>query len=418
MNHGDWKALFYSVESNDIQLVQYYLKMGIDINYQHPEFMTSPFFESIRCGHIEIVELFLQNDADLNTIEMESGKKPMDIAIKIGQKDIIEMIKKFLSHKNPNQAHSSVAPEMKATICTMYAPPGVLKIETLATPVPKSGQVLIKIAASSLNSGDVRVRALAVDGWMKWMMRLAVGWSKPRKPILGVSFSGIVAGIESGVSHYKLGDRVYGLTGFNFGCHAEYTTISEKAMIAPMPENMPFQEAAAMLFGGQTAIYFLLKSGIDKLKNPKVLILGETGSVGTSAIQIAKYYNAHVTAVFSSSGAALCSQLGADQLIAYDHEDFTKSNQKYDIILDAVGKYTQKQCRQLLTKHGIYKTVGGMEYASEKPEQLALLTKIYQEGLLTAVIDKHYSLDQIEVAHRYVDTGRKKGNVVINITKL
>ncbi len=418
MNHGDWKALFYAVESNDIQLVQYYLKMGIDFNYQHPEFLTSPFFESIRCGHIEIVELFLQNDADLNTIEMESGKKPMDIAIKAGQKDIIEMIKKSISHTSPNQAPPSVAPEMKATICTMYGPPEVLKIETLATPVPKPGQVLVKIVASSLNSGDVRVRALAVEGWMKWMMRLAMGWSKPRKPILGVSFSGIVAGIEAGVSHYNVGDRVYGLTGFNFGCHAEYTTISEKAMFAPMPYNMPFQEGAAILFGGQTAIYFLLKSGIDKFKNPKVLILGGTGSVGTSAIQIAKYYNAQVTAVCSSSGAALCSQLGADQVIAYDREDFTRSTQKYDIILDAVGKYTQKQCKELLTKNGIYKTVGGMEYASEKPEQLALLTKIYNKGMLTAVIDKHYSLDQIVEAHRYVDTGRKKGNVVIDIANL
>ncbi len=414
MNHGDWKALFYAVTNNDINQVKYYLKMGIDMNYQHPEFMTNPFFESIRLGRLEMVDLLLKNGANLDTSEIESGKNPLQMAQNSGNKNIIKILTQY--NMNNNRQTLEVLPEMKAAICTRFGPPDVITLKTVSSPQAKHGQVLVKIMASTLNSGDVRVRGLVADGWMKIMMRLLVGWSQPRKAILGVTFSGIVVDTGPGVKRFKIGDRVYGLTGFNFGCHAEYTALSEKGMIAPMPKNINFQDAAALLFGGQTAIFFLLKSKIDNLKNPKVLILGGSGSVGTSAIQIAKYFGAEVTTVCSSSNVDLCTSLGADHVVAYDINDFTKTLEKYDIVLDAVAKYSKKQCQHLLYPKGVFKTVGGMEYASENIQQLELLSKIYNDGKLSAVIDKVYKLDQIVEAHQYVDTGKKKGNVIIEVT--
>ncbi len=304
---------------------------------------------------------------------------------------------------------------MKASLCTQYGPPEVIEIHDIPKPTPKSDQILVKIIASTLNSGDVRVRGLQVDGWMKIMMRLVIGWNKPRKPILGVTYAGIIEAMGQDVKSYEIGDQVFGLTAFKFGCHAEYIAVSEKSMILQMPKEANFDEAAAILFGGQTAICFLHKMGIQNKNKAKVLILGATGSVGTSAIQIAKYYGANVTAVCSAPNKDLCLLLGADHVKPYDQEDITMLPERYDIILDAVGKYNHKQFKKLLTQNGIFKTVGGMEYASESIDQLELLSKIFTEGTLKPVIDKIFTLADIVEAHRYVDTGRKKGNVVVSM---
>ena len=307
--------------------------------------------------------------------------------------------------------------KMKAVICTKYGSPEVLKIVEVEKPTPTDNEVLIKIRASAVNSGDVRVRGLVVSGFLKIIMRFVLGFNKPRNPILGTVFSGIVEQIGKNVKNFSQGDEVFGLTGFKFGAHAEYITVSGKSIITKKPVNATFEEAAAILFGGQTAVYFLEKAKISEKENPKILIYGATGSVGTAAIQIAKYYNAQVTAVCSENGQDLVKELGVDDIILYNKEDFTKRDEKFDMVFDAVGKTSKKQCVPLLNDKGYYGTVGGLDFAVERIEQLEFLRKLFENKNLKAVIDRVYSIDEIVDAYRYVDTGRKKGNVVLKITE-
>lgn len=305
---------------------------------------------------------------------------------------------------------------MKSVICTKYGPPEVLQIQDVPKPTPKNNEILVRIIASAVNSGDVRVRGLAVQGFLKVIMRLVLGFTKPRKPILGVVFSGVVEAVGDKVSRFNVGDKVFGMTGFKFGTHAEYIAINQYSNVLVMPENATYEEAAAIVFGGHTAIYFLNKMKIAEKRNPIILIIGATGSVGTSAIQIAKYFGANITAVCSSSGKDFVESLGVEDIILYDREDFLNQPNQFDFVFDAVGKTTKKQCRKLLRDGGVYKTVGGLETASESKEQLELSKLLFEEGLLKAVIDKTYTLKEIVEAHRYVDSGRKKGNVVLKIT--
>jgi len=306
---------------------------------------------------------------------------------------------------------------MKAVICTKYGPPDVLRIEVVEKPVPKDNEILIKIIASAVNSGDVRVRGLVVEGFMKIVMRLVLGFSKPRKPILGTVFSGIVEQLGKSVNNFKISDEVYGITGFKFGTYAEYIAVSDKSVVVKKPFNATFEEAAAICFGGHTAVYFLQKAKIAEKSNPKILIYGATGSVGAAAIQIAKYYNAEVTAVCSENGKELVKELGANHIILYTNEDFTKISEKFDIIFDAVGKISKKQCLHLLNNEGIFKSVEGFEVAAGRIEQLELLRELFEKGKYNATIDRTYSIDGIIDAHRYVDTGRKKGNVVLKVAE-
>ncbi|TFV95654.1 NAD(P)-dependent alcohol dehydrogenase [Algoriphagus kandeliae] len=306
---------------------------------------------------------------------------------------------------------------MKAVICTKYGPPEVLKIQEVPKPVPKDDEVLVRIMATAVNSGDVRVRGLAMEGLMKLFMRFALGFSKPRKPILGTVYSGIIDTVGKDVSRFKVGDKVFGMTGFNFGTYAEYISIKEKDNISLMPKNANFEQAVSIIFGGQTALYFLEKAKIPEKKNPSVLIIGGTGSVGLSAIQIAQYHGADVTAVCSSKGKELVESLGVSSYILYDQEDFTKKNFQYDFIFDAIGKTTKKQCKPLLKKGGTYKTVGDFEYAAESLEQLVSLKELYEKRNLKAVIDKTFTMEEVVEAHHYVDSGRKKGNVILVVSK-
>ena len=305
---------------------------------------------------------------------------------------------------------------MKAVICPQYGPPEVLVIKDIPKPSPKKNEVLVKIVASSLNTGDVRIRGLRVEGFMKFVMRIMLGFTKPRRPILGTVFSGIVEQLGEAVTRFKVGDEVYGTTGLKQGCHAEYLCISENKVITNKPENASFEEAAAIPFGGQTAIYFLRKGKIVEINNPQVLIYGATGSVGTAAVQIAKHYGATVTAVCSSKGKELGQALGADNIILYDQEDFTKVSDKFDIILDAVGKTNKKQCKPLLKPNGKFFTVEGTDISSERTEYLEFLHQLFETKNYNAIIDKVYPMAQVVEAHKYVDTGRKKGNVVLKIS--
>lgn len=304
---------------------------------------------------------------------------------------------------------------MKAIICNKYGAPEVLQLQEVAKPIPKDNQILVKIVVTAVNSGNVRVRSLDVKGFMKLIMRLILGISKPRKPILGTVFSGVVEAVGDKVSKFKVGDKVFGMTGFKFGTYAEYIAVNQNSNVLEMPNNATFEEAVAIIFGGHTAIYFLDKAKIADKPNQKILIIGATGSVGTSAIQIAKHYHADITAVCSSEGQKLVGELGVTNIILYDKEDFTKQTEKFDIIFDAVSKSNKKQCGILLNKNGIYKNVSS--YASETIQQLQLLKKLFEKGELKAVIDKTFQMDGIINAHKYVDTGRKKGNVVLRISE-
>ena len=307
---------------------------------------------------------------------------------------------------------------MKAAICPQYGAPEVLRIADVAKPSPKKEELLIKVMASAVNSGDVRVRGLVGEGLMKLFMRVALGWSRPRKPILGTVFAGIVESVGSEVTAFKPGDEVYGLTGFRFGGHAEYLTTKETAPVVLKPKNATWEEAAAIPFGGQTAIYFLEKAGIPQKNQPRVLIYGASGAVGTAAVQLARHFGASVTAVCGEKGKDLVSQLGAERIHIYTREDFTQDTETYDLVLDAVGKTTRRQCRHLLKPDGVYKTVGGWETAAESKAQLDLLARLFDSGQYQATIDRVYTLNDIVEAHRYVDSGRKKGNVVVRIKPL
>ena len=305
---------------------------------------------------------------------------------------------------------------MKAVICTKYGPPEVLQIQEVSKPIPKDSQIFVKIVATAVNSADVRVRSLDVKGFLKLVMRLVLGISKPRKPILGTVFSGVVETIGDQVYQFKEGDKVFGMTGFKFGTYAEYITVNQNSNVIEMPKNSTFEEAVAIIFVGQTAIYFLEKAKITEKSTAKILIIGATGSVGTAAIQIAKYHNADITAVCSSEGQWVVNELGVTNIILYDKEDFTKQTEKFDIIFDAVGKSNRKQCKKFLDVNWIYKSVSSVN-ASETIQQLQLLKELFEKEAFKAVIDKTFQMDEIIEAHRYVDIGRKKGNVVLRISK-
>ncbi|MBX2977268.1 MAG: NAD(P)-dependent alcohol dehydrogenase [Ignavibacteriaceae bacterium] len=305
--------------------------------------------------------------------------------------------------------------KMKAAFCTNYGEPEVLKIVLTDKPIPREDEVLIRIHASAVNSADVRVRGLDVEGFMKIVMRFVLGFTKPRKPILGTTFAGVISEIGKNVTKFKKGDEVFGMTGFKFGTHAEYIALKETDVIVNKPKNASFEEASAIIFGGSTAYHFLMKADIEKKSKMKILIYGATGAVGTSAVQIAKYFNSDVTAVCSDEGKELVTSLSADDVIIYSKEDFTKNGKRYDLIFDAIGKLNRKMVKSSLTERGIFSTVGGFEVASETTTQLLFLKDLFDKNKLKAVIDKIYSLDDIIEAHRYVDTKRKKGNVVIKV---
>ncbi len=305
---------------------------------------------------------------------------------------------------------------MKAAVCTGYGAPENLEIREVFRPVCHDKDILVRVMAASVNSGDVKVRSLAVSGFQKIIMKMIFGFHRPRRSVLGTVFSGIVEETGNKTTRFKIGDRVFGMTGFRFGTYAEYISVKETGVVSHMPANANFEEAAALPFGWHTAIYFLEKAGIRKYENPNILIYGSTGSVGSAAIQVARFYGATITAVCSSTGRELMEQLTVDNIVYYDRQNFTLLNEKFDIILDAVGHITKKTCQPLLKKGGSFITVGGLDMASEKIEHLLCISDLFEKGKCAAVIDKVFPFTEIVAAHRYVDAGKKKGNVIVKIT--
>ncbi|MGF2772631.1 NAD(P)-dependent alcohol dehydrogenase [Bacillus cereus] len=301
---------------------------------------------------------------------------------------------------------------MKAIICTKYGPPNVLQLQNIEKPKPKKNEVLVKIHATSVSTGDCRIRGFN-SPLLFWIpMRIILGFRKPRKPILGVELSGEIEDIGSDVTQFKKGDPVFALTELNLGGYAEYTCVHESGLIALKPTNVTYEEAAVIPFGGTSALHFLRKGQIKK--GQRVLIYGASGSVGTAAVQLAKYFGATVTAICSSSNFDLVTALGADNVIDYMKEDFNKRGDHYDIIFDAVGKYNKSLCTDALMPNGKYVSVNGM-MAKVSKEDMNLLKQLAETEKLKPVIDRTYRLEEVVEAHTYVEMGHKKGNVSITL---
>ncbi|MEI2442067.1 NAD(P)-dependent alcohol dehydrogenase [Priestia megaterium] len=304
---------------------------------------------------------------------------------------------------------------MKAMVCTKYGKPDVLQLEEVENPTPKENEILIKIHATTVTSGDCRVRSFNSPLLLWLPMRIVLGLRKPRKSILGVELAGEVEDVGKNVTRFKKGDQLFAMIGMKFGGYAEYICLPEKGTIAVKPENVTCEEAASISFGGTTALHFFRKGNIQA--GQKVLIYGASGAVGTAAVQLASYYGAEVTGVCSAKNSELVKSLGADRVINYQHENFTEKEERYDLIFDAVGKITKNQCQEALALNGRFVSVEGQGIAKVQTKDLLLLKKLMEEGQIKSVIDRCYSLEQIPEAHEYVETGRKVGNVAVVLQK-
>jgi len=322
---------------------------------------------------------------------------------------------------------------MKAIVCAKYGPPDVLQLEEVRQPTPKDNEVLIRIHAATVARGDCELRGLNVPILMGLMMRIAFGFRGPRRKILGQELAGEIESVGSKVKLFRKGDQVFALTGLHLGAYAEYVCLPEDGLVATKPSNMTYVEAAAVPVGGLHAFHFLSRGDIQS--GQKVLIIGAGGSIGTFAIQIAKSLGAEVTGVDSTGKLDVVRSIGADHVIDYTREDFTKGGETYDVIFDAVGKGSFSGCVRSLKEDGVYllgnpglsqqvrakwasmtsskKVIGGM--FSYKSDDLIHLRELIEAGKIRSVIDRRYPLEEIVEGHRYVDTGQKTGNVVITV---
>jgi len=307
---------------------------------------------------------------------------------------------------------------MKAVVCTQYGPPEVLKIQEVTKPTPKDNEVLIKVYATTVHRGDTRMRSLDIPGprWQILLARIFLGIRQPRRKILGMELAGKVEAVGKNVTLFKVDDEVFASTVWSgFGGYAEYKCMAEGGVLALKPTNMTFAEAAVIPSGGITTLGIIKMADIQP--GHKVLIYGASGSVGSFAVQLAKYFGAEVTGVCSTTNLELVRSLGADTVIDYTKEDFTQRGETYDIIFDAVDLFPG-DVQKSLKETGTYLNVDKSSDKIKKKEVVLLLKelkRIIEAGKLKAVIDRRYPLDQIIEAHRYVDAGHKKGNVVITV---
>jgi NADPH:quinone reductase-like Zn-dependent oxidoreductase len=334
-----------------------------------------------------------------------------------------------------NQKNTTImnATSMKAIVATRYGSPDVLQIQEVAIPTPKPNEVLLRVHASSATTADGMMRT-----GKPYFGRLMLGLTKPKHPITGTGFAGEVEAIGAEVTNFKVGDRVFGETTLGFSTNAEYVAVPENGVILPMPEGMDYTVAAPFCDGPVTSWNFLKYIG-DVRPGQHVLINGASGSLGTAAVQLAKYLGAKVTGVCSTRNVGLVRSLGADEVIDYTRKDFTKGEQQYDLVFDTVGKSSYAACKPVLASKGQYlcpvlslpllmqmmrtSIIGasqkavfaatGLRSDEELQEMLQELVEIYQEGKLQIIIDRQYPLEKVAEAHTYIAAGRKKGNVVV-----
>ncbi len=322
---------------------------------------------------------------------------------------------------------------MKAVLAERYGPPEVLQIREIATPRPKADEILIRIHATTVTAADWRIRSQTVPAGFALIMRLVFGLRKPRQPILGSELAGVVAAIGRNVTRFQVGERVFAFSDMAMGCHAEYLCLSEDGMVVATPPGLSDETAAALCFGGTTALDVLRRARLRP--GETVLVNGASGAVGSAVIQLARHAGAEVTGVCSTANLDLVRSLGAAQVIDYTREDFTRNGETYDVIVDTAGTAPFSRCRRslkpggrlLLVLAGLPDMLKGLWVslttgfsviagpATVKRDDLCTLAALAEAGAFQPVIDRIYLFEQIVEAHRYVDTGRKKGNVIISV---
>ena len=324
---------------------------------------------------------------------------------------------------------------MKAIVYREYGSPGVLKLEDIPKPTPKANQVLIKVHAATVGTWDCESRSFAFPLWFWLPLRIAMGIRTPRWPVLGQELAGEIEAVGKGVERFKKGDQVFASTGIGFGAHAEYICLSSDGAIAIKPANMSYEEAAGIPTGGDNALHFLRKANVQS--GESVLVNGAGGNIGVIAVQLARHYGAEVTAIDSSEKLEMLRAIGAEHVIDYTKEDFTGSGKTYDVIFDVVHNSSFSGCVRSLKPNGRYLLANPrlfpmlralwtswtsdkkvmFAFAGSKPQDLIALKELAEAGKIRAVIDKRYPLEQAAEAHAYVETGRRKGTVVLSLQR-
>ncbi len=306
---------------------------------------------------------------------------------------------------------------MRAAVCTAYGPPEVLQVRTVPDPRPRDKEVCIRLFATAVTASDCIVRGLKLRGVYRLFMRAAFGIRAPRKGIIGMIAAGEIESVGGEVTSFKPGDKVFGMNGFRAGTYAEKVCWPASSALAIRPANLTYEESAALPYGGLIASFFVRRLKVQK--GQRVLVYGASGAIGTSTVQLARHFGAEVTGVCSTANLELVRSLGATMVIDYTKDDFTQGGRHYDAIFDAVGK--RKSAKAMLNA-GVALASGGVSMSVDdafprtKKSDLLVLKELAQSGAFRPVIDRHYTLDEIVEAHRYVDLGHKKGNVIVTIS--
>ena len=333
---------------------------------------------------------------------------------------------------DPSHDAATLRAHMIAWLCRRYGGPDAVELVEVPTPVPGPGEILIEIQATTVTAGDWRVRTLRMPRGFGPIARLALGFRRPRQPILGTELAGTVAAVGAGVTRYGPGDAVFAFPGAKMGCHAQYRTMPETGAVAPKPGHLSFEEAASLPFGAMTAIHFLRKAGVKA--GDRILVIGASGSVGSALVQLARHLGAIVTGVTSTRNLALVASLGASQVIDYTQEDVTTRRNAYDVVAECVGATPAARLRPTLAPGGrLLAIAGGLPEllatlwspltarrviagpAAERPEDFQEVASLARSGALKPLIDRRYPFARMREAHAYVETGRKRGSVVVTV---
>jgi NADPH:quinone reductase-like Zn-dependent oxidoreductase len=302
---------------------------------------------------------------------------------------------------------------MKAIVATTYGGPEVLQLKEVEKPAPKKNEIFVTVRATTVTAEDFRMRSFTVPPLLWIPARITLGFTKPKQPIFGMELAGEVEAVGKHVTRFKAGDQVFASTlTQNFGAYAEYKCLPEQGMVATKPVNMTYEEAAAVPIGATTALRLLRKGSIQR--GQKVLIYGASGSVGTYALQLARYFGAEVTGVCSTKNLDMVKSLGADHVIDYTKDDFSAIKERYDVIFDTFGKFPKTKYSKVIAPNGTYVTIARLD-SRERMENLVFIKELIEAGEIKAFIDRCYPLERMVEAHRYVDAGHKRGNVVITV---